>query len=574
MKKVHLLLFAVLLVLTGCSSNSENPITHLPFKTEKDGRWGLIDMEGNILLEDEFKHRPSVVIDGMFCVKNSDGMYELYTAEQKPRQIGEEYLYVGYFANGLAPVVEKDSRITYINKEGKVVIKLTKYNNDPVVKAESFNNGIALVETASGMAGAIDTKGKFVVPPIYTSISYAGENILLIRNDEGKVGYITYKGKTMVEPKYSYGYSFDAKGYAKVGLDEKHILIDKTGKEIIKFSNNMKIIGECSDENLIPYCLDDKSYGYMNLKGEIVIKLPSNIEGPSTFFNGYATFRNSDLNYGIINTKGEIVIRAKYDELVMYDDYMLYRDNNEWGFISYSGDIIKRACYKEIVPFFNKNTFAKDGDDWILIDQKGEDTKKVNVETIYFDNYDFGYSYSVESDYLDIDAEVENIMSVLNEDGTIDKMTFNMTPREFENEYANPLVENEQMIYTLPSSKYMNRGYFQIFFNGNIKIPNYDRQWVDSRWGGYWDNVIIGYSYNDSLKARLLTYSYELKGKLLNKKQNVYESMLLFLKNKGYELVKQEDEGDLLYYHKKDTHTLIMQVHNDFVNIMTTKIEM
>ena len=126
MKKVHLLLFAVILVLTGCSNNSENPITHLPFKTEKDGRWGLIDMEGNILLEDEFKHRPSVVIDGMFCVKNSDGMYELYTAEQKPRQIGEEYLYVGYFANGLAPVVEKDSRITYINKEGKVVIKLTK----------------------------------------------------------------------------------------------------------------------------------------------------------------------------------------------------------------------------------------------------------------------------------------------------------------------------------------------------------------------------------------------------------------------------------------------------------------
>ena len=47
-----------------------------------------------------------------------------------------------------------------------------------MVKAESFNNGIALVETASGKAGAIDTKGKFVVPPIYTSISYAGENIL------------------------------------------------------------------------------------------------------------------------------------------------------------------------------------------------------------------------------------------------------------------------------------------------------------------------------------------------------------------------------------------------------------
>ena len=34
-------------------------------------------------------------------------------------------------------------------------------------------------------------------------------------------------------------------------------------------------------------------------------------------------------------------------------------------------------------------------------------------------------------------------MSVLNEDGTIDKMTFNMTPEEFENKYANPSVEKD-----------------------------------------------------------------------------------------------------------------------------------
>ena len=137
MKKVHLLLFVVILVLAGCSSNSENNITHIPFQTEKDGRWGLIDWEGNPLIEDEFKHRPSVVIDGMFCVKNSDDMYEFYTAEKKPRQIGEEYLSVGPFTNGLAPVVKKDSRITPPDNCGELIeYKMPQEMADQLVKGK------------------------------------------------------------------------------------------------------------------------------------------------------------------------------------------------------------------------------------------------------------------------------------------------------------------------------------------------------------------------------------------------------------------------------------------------------
>lgn len=149
MKKVHFLLFAAILFLTNCSKSETGTITHLPFQTEKDGRWGLIDMEGNILMEDEFKERPSAVIDGMFYVKNSNGMYEFYTAEKKPKQIGEEYLSVGQFVNGIAPVVKKNSHITYIDKEGKTVFELTKYNDDYIQEAYQFNNGIAIVKTAS-----------------------------------------------------------------------------------------------------------------------------------------------------------------------------------------------------------------------------------------------------------------------------------------------------------------------------------------------------------------------------------------------------------------------------------------
>ena len=577
MKKVHLMLFTVILVLASCSSNSENKITHLPYQVEKDGRWGLIDWEGNPLIEEEFKHQPSVVIDGMFCVKNSDDKYEIYTAEKKPKQIGEEYLYVGQFSNGLAPVVEKDSRINYINKEGKSIFELTKYKDAPIVKAEPFYNGIALVETASGKGGAINTKGEFVVPPIYKSIYYAGDNILCIQNDKDKVGYIDYKGKTLIEPKYSYGYRFDKKGYAIVGLDNKSILIDKTGKEIIKLKEGMEFIGECIDESLIPYCLDNESYGYLNLKGEKEIKLSSNIKSPTSFFNGYAIFKNSDGDYGTIDTKGEVVIRAKYDALRMLEgfDFLLFEEEDEWGLLSYTGDVIKRASYKEIIPFDkgNQYTYAKDGKEWILIDQKGEDTKKVDVETIDY-GYNNGYSVYVESDYFDVDAEAYSLLSILNENGTIDKATFEMTPGEFANaynrEYKPRDLQGKKEIQTAISSlKYADR-WIGLIYNNEVIKADYKREWVSNRWGGYYDDVISGYSYNNNQQADKIIYYSKLKGKLAEKRNETYTAMCKWLENHGYIFSSSEDKNSVQSkYYKKGGISLGIHLENEQINIVT-----
>lgn len=541
MKKVHLLLFVVILVLAGCSSNSENNITHIPFQTEKDGRWGLIDWEGNPLIEDEFKHRPSVVIDGMFCVKNSDDMYEFYTAEKKTRQIGEEYLSVGPFTNGLAPVVKKDSRITYINKEGKTVIELIKYVETPIVRAWPFNNGIAFVENASGKVGAINTKGEYIIPLIYSSISHAGDGILCVRNEKDKVGYIDYKGKTLIEPKYSYGYSFDKKGYAVVEMDGKHILIDKTGKELFKLKDDMKIIGDCSDDNLIPYCLDDDSYGYLNLKGEKAIKLSSNIKDPTSFLNGYAVFKNSDGDYGTIDTKGEVVIRAKYDNLKLIDgfDFLLFEDDNEWGLLSYSGDVIKRASYKYILPFQKgyKYTYAKDGDEWILIDRKGEDTKKVDVETIASDV--LGYSYAVESDYLDIDAEVKKIINI-NDDGSIEKLSYNTMPSKFEEMYTIGTINGKEMFTEIYETDVF-QCFFRIIYFEEVRYPTYERQWVPSRWGGYYEDVVTGYSYNNNNKVKGFAYDIIPINKLKNRFEEIKVAIGNHLSSLSFTKIHEND---------------------------------
>ena len=55
MKKFNLLALVATLFLLSCSDSQTNVITHLPYQMEEKGRWGLIDMEGNPLIEDEYQ---------------------------------------------------------------------------------------------------------------------------------------------------------------------------------------------------------------------------------------------------------------------------------------------------------------------------------------------------------------------------------------------------------------------------------------------------------------------------------------------------------------------------------------
>ena len=191
-------MFAAILFFASCGNESENKVTHLPYQLEEDGRWGLIDWEGNPLIEEEFENRPSVVINGHFCVENSDGLYEIYTAEKKPIQIGEEYLSVGYFVNDLAPVVKKDSYISYINTKGEEVFKLTKYWDTPIIEAWPYgDNELAKVKTSTEKYGYINTKGEFVIPPTYQYIDSGTNGIYLAKISDNKYLYINKREKLL-----------------------------------------------------------------------------------------------------------------------------------------------------------------------------------------------------------------------------------------------------------------------------------------------------------------------------------------------------------------------------------------
>lgn len=134
---IGLIALAMSAGLASCGGSSgpiENAIEYFPFQLESDGKWGMIDKDGEVLFSEEFKSEPSPVIDGVFFVREGDG-YTLYKASDKPKPINgcEKLLSVGIMTDGIVPISRENERITIINKSGETVAVLNPVAGKEIV---------------------------------------------------------------------------------------------------------------------------------------------------------------------------------------------------------------------------------------------------------------------------------------------------------------------------------------------------------------------------------------------------------------------------------------------------------
>lgn len=523
-----------MIICFACNSLPEDDtVTHIPFKADEDSRWGLIDLEGNILIENEFEKEPSSVHEGLFSVINDDGLYEFYTAEKKFKRIGNEYVDAGHFSNGLAPVVEKNKPVSFIHKDGSTAFIFDRYNNEPVIAVSNFKEGLAYFKTSSGKYGYIDTKGKVVIDAIYENVRLFNDGLSIVQKPNDENNYvINKKGEELFHYKpadsnrYSY-YDFIADGkifYTELKSDLKCFgIMDKNGNKILKASTK---------------------YRYLYPIGK-----------------DYFIFENKAGNRGVIDKNGDIIIRAKYEYLDSSGDIMIYEHNGKKGILSYDGTEITEPKYDNILSYSDKGEYlyVHDNDEWILIDKKGRENNSKNFYKISGTYYDL----EIHSDYVDIQTEVDRVLKLINKDGSIDKVTYSTTPGEFAHIY-----NIDYKVSDLKDKKimYINLGYEKFFkvdllveFSENVIIPNYERKWKESYWGsGHWENEITGYSYNENSIPKINTIGLSLRDKLIERKQEVFDAICFWMESNGYtKLSTENEEGNISVYWEKKTSFII-----------------
>ena len=92
--------------ICSCSDNINN-LSHIPFKEVKSDNWGLITLDGEIIVKDEFKEEPSPVVNDIYYASSGD-YYYMYNINNPTKTIGDKYVDVAAFTEDLAPSVKKD----------------------------------------------------------------------------------------------------------------------------------------------------------------------------------------------------------------------------------------------------------------------------------------------------------------------------------------------------------------------------------------------------------------------------------------------------------------------------------
>ena len=360
-KKVGIIIVLVILIIavmlavllyfsmTDKSYEVEEVGEHQYFKLYEQEQYGIIDKNGNIIIEPQYDMiqipNPSKAIFICYSNYQSNEDYQTMVVNDKKEVLFSKYEQVTALAF-------KDASVDEVPFEKSVL----RYKQD-------------------GKYGIIDFTGKELTKPIYDSIeSLSYKEGCLLVGQEGKYGVINIKGKEMVPVEYD---TITADGYYE---------------EASKYQEAGFIVANKTEQGY--------RYGYITYKGEQLLEAKYNeidriteIKGEDiyllAFENGQAT---------IMKNK-ESITQEKYEEAEYnnsHDMFIVQKDGKE-GVITREGKTILEPEFNTILFVNNGIQTQKDGN-IELYNFQGE--KQEIEETSYIAIEGTPYSIAIQDNQL------------------------------------------------------------------------------------------------------------------------------------------------------------------------------
>lgn len=380
------------------------------FKLYKNQKYGVIDENGNILINPEYEivNIPNPTKAVFICYNDYDettGEYktkvlnskneEILTqfeqvlplkCEQSTSNIPFEKSVLKYKENGkygiidfsgeriTNPVydsiesleykegsllVEQNGKFGIININGKQIVKIQydKIESDAYYTEENdyMESGfITQNKTEEGYRyGYIDKYGKEILETVYNEVSRVTDikdekNIYLLISKNGKYGILENK-KTIIEAIYEEIEYNKTNELFIVQKGSKQGIISLNGQEILPTEYDYVL---CTGSKIT--VKKGESIEIYNSKGERQDKKYNNsIE--TTNENYIITIDDND-NYGVINKQGQVLIKNQYQYIeYAFEDYFIATQNGKVGVISIGNGLLINFNYDIIQKIKDKN---------------------------------------------------------------------------------------------------------------------------------------------------------------------------------------------------------------------------
>lgn len=510
-KKLSLTALLLPALLASCGG-SKNEMEYVSVKIADSDNWSILDVKkGEVIATDEFSSAPSMIVDGVFFVKNGENEFELFNVENTKKRLGKSaYVEVTTFNPGedVTPVVPADGAIVLIDKTGKEKATLDK----AIKTCSSFSDGRAVVMDEKERCGVINEKGEYVVKPTYKGMSTFTDGVAMARKDNEK-------------DDNSFNIYF----------------IDTNGKELFHFKNDKYEKGSLFCEDVMVVANDENTAYLMDKKGKQGIKIGkwgSVYTSGSWINDGNIIFYDGE-KYGVKTLEGEIVIRAKYEDLQFtVSGDLCAKKNDKYGVVNLKDE--------EVMPFDFDNVTAL-GSERYLINESGRywnlvDNKNRTLCNEEFEDISAWTSVEVKSHYFNAQGAADRIAAHFTQSTVMDLgkgATLGSFPVSIKGD------KDEYGRYATTIKKYEDGLEIGYVFDAEILKPIYET--VDYGYG-YTYQRETGTEFNNAAGLAAVTFTIyvtDYSNKAEGKFESAFENVL---KNKGF-----TKNADGYYYSNSNT---------------------
>lgn len=235
-------------------------------------------------------------------------------------------------------IAEKDGKTVIIDTKGNILFEvpfdhfieqgsIVEWGGDGESHYEyqpGFRSGMLVGYNAKGQMGAINDKGKIVVPfGKYDRMGDFSEGVCAVGNYKVKgerdlnSGYVNTAGKEIVPLKYDYTSAF-SEGMGMFGVGKKAGFVNKEGKIVIQPKIYLEVNDFKDGLSLVRVYVTKYNgyfYGYMDKTGKMAI--PARYHWADNMYSGYACVQDKDYHDSkykevIIDKTGKVVFGSIY----------------------------------------------------------------------------------------------------------------------------------------------------------------------------------------------------------------------------------------------------------------------
>ena len=308
------------------------------FVSYKDNKWGVIDSEGNNIIDPSYKEMiviPNSKIGIFICtydINYETGEYKTKALNEKNQEILTQYNKVEGLQNlDTAGNLTYDQNVLKVEKDGKYGLinffgkEITSADYEDIVAISGVENSFKVKK--DGKYGIIDNEGKIVVEPKYVDIDVLGKDNksgFVVKDDTAKYGIIDYSNNKVLDIKYDSINKIYGNDVYLVTVNGKQKLVNKENEDVLTngFDSIKQILS--NQENAVIFVKANKC-GVMDFSGKVLVE--AQYDDLKETKTGTFIAKKAD-KYGIINIENQIKVDFEYTSIVYNEKADIYITEN------------------------------------------------------------------------------------------------------------------------------------------------------------------------------------------------------------------------------------------------------